>query len=76
MGANLGQHEQALADIKKALALNPRDTSALRWDGVSQLARSPDLRRRLMEVVDDAVERSPSPARAHIDRAGTLRATW
>ena len=70
---NLGQHEQALADLRTALELNPSDTSALRWAGVSRLAGSPDHRQRFMEIVVNAVESSPDPARRHIDRAELFR---
>ena len=39
---NLGQHVHALADLERALEINPEDTSALRWRLESKLHSAPE----------------------------------
>ena len=71
----LGQHEQALVDLKRALELLPSDTSTVRMKAAVELAgTSDDFRQRVLELADDAVERSDKLDEAHTDR-GRLYAT-
>ena len=67
---NLKQHAEALADLKEALKLNPADTSTLHWEGAVGLAgTSAEFRQRVLDLAQDAVDKSPDRAHALTDRA-------
>jgi tetratricopeptide (TPR) repeat protein len=69
--ANLGQYPQALVDLKKALELNPGETSTLGYIPPRLVVACPDpsFRQGLLELAANAVDTSPNRPRALQDRA-------
>ena len=69
--ANLGQYPQALADLKRALELNPNEISTLSSIPPRLVVACPDpsFREGLLELAANAVDKSPDRPRALQDRA-------
>ena len=67
---NLGQHEQALTDLKRALELNSGRVGMLSMSETVRLAAASDeFRKCVLEFARDAVDNSPDRAQALQDRA-------
>lgn len=68
---NLGDYPRALADLKLALDIHPEDTSALWWIDPGRWRDLPEdqFRRGLLELAEQAVKRSPTPATGYAHRA-------
>jgi tetratricopeptide (TPR) repeat protein len=72
----LGHFAEALADIAKAVELNPEDLSNLRNITLSQVAACPDesFRAGLLELADKSIELTDKAARAYAARGEVLAA--
>jgi tetratricopeptide (TPR) repeat protein len=72
----LGRYDEALADIAKAIELNPGDLSNLRWIAPSRLAACTNERFRtgLLELADRTIELTDKAARAYAGRGQVLAA--
>ncbi len=57
---HLGRYDEALADLRTAIELNPNDTSTLMWIGSGDLANCPDeaFKQGLLQLAAETVERS------------------
>jgi tetratricopeptide (TPR) repeat protein len=73
----LGHYEQALADIAKAVELNPEDTSSLLWIPIPLVAACPDenFRKGMLALADRAIAQlHGKPATRHGVEAFTYQA--
>jgi serine/threonine protein kinase/Tfp pilus assembly protein PilF len=70
-------YDKALADIAKAVELNPKDISALSWIPTADVAACPneELRKGLLELADKTVELTEHSASAYTAR-GILHAAF
>ena len=59
---------EGLADLRKAIALKPEDTSPLTWRRLPTRPGPPEFTAGLKELADEVLKKCPSKAGAHAAR--------